>query len=1023
MRISRALLASAATFVVCSAAQAQSPSPSLQMYQDQLNVMNQFSLLGNTEEGRALLKANMEENIRVNNNATRAEQLLSLMGQSDTPNGITMIGAPGAPSSVSPTAGLGATLGAAYLKLNPIVGTDSIFFSADAKRLWTYAGNIFGDPKGWYANGTDNKKPNPFGVLPPGGKFGVYDDFYQGLYGPYDEDPVGSTRPFRIAPGKFKIFEPGPKIDGVMITNEYSWGRALPTSPGFPSGHTQGGYRISIMQAMMFPERFQELLTSGAWFGHDRVVLGVHHTLDVIGGRLWGMSDAVNLLNNNPDYLNHGFFGTEPVSDFWGLFSSVMADQRARMEKECGASIAECAARDQGTEQEWLAKKAANKAFYRYVLTYNLPSVGRTDLAPVVPTGAEVLLKTRFPYLTAEQRREVLATTELPSGVPLDGNTDPKYAGYARLDLYTAGDGYGAFRDNVHVTMDASKGGFNKFDIWGNDISGVGGLRKSGTGELRLTGNNSYTGATVIDGGLLSVNGSIVQSDVTVENGGTLGGYGKVGDTTVNKGGTIAPGTSIGILTVSGNFTQQDGSTYSAELDPSGKSDLIKVTGKATIGDDAVLDVTGKAAVGTRYTLLSADGGLTGAYTLKNEMLSSFISLGGIYLDDVYDAKNVYVDALQSRALKEAALTPNQTATAQGVDSLAASDNLRAAVLNLQTDDAARDAFNQLSGDLHASAKGALVEDSRLIRNAIDNRLRAAFGDASANAVEVTAYGKDGPVAASAASDRFVVWGQGFTAFGDTDGGDAAGLDRDTDGFLIGADGSAGNWRIGLIGGYSQSSFEAEARNATAESDNLHLGLYAGTEWGKLAFRSGFSYSRNDIETSRVVAFDGLSNQLTADYNAATTQVFGELGYKVDAGKVQLQPFANLAYVNVDTDGFTEKGGAAALTSAGEGTSVPFTTLGVRAATKFNLGSVTATARATVGWRHAFEDTPEASFAFGNGDTFTIAGAPIAQDAAVVEAGLDVAFSPKATLGLQYSGQLASRAQDHAFSANLNIKF
>jgi len=126
----------------------------------------------------------------------------------------------------------------------------------------------------------------------------------------------------------------------------------------------------------------------------------------------------------------------------------------------------------------------------------------------------------------------------------------------------------------------------------------------------------------------------------------------------------------------------------------------------------------------------------------------------------------------------------------------------------------------------------------------------------------------------------------------------------------------------------------------------------------------------------------------------------------------------------VHTDGFTEKGGAAALSVRGDSDDMTFTTLGLRLATDFDLGTAKATARGLIGWRHAYGDvTPAVVQAFSGSDAFSVAGAPIARDSALIEAGVDFAITPAATLGIAYQGQIASTARDHGVRADLAIRF
>ncbi len=558
-------------------------------------------------------------------------------------------------------------------------------------------------------------------------------------------------------------------------------------------------------------------------------------------------------------------------------------------------------------------------------------------------------------------------------------------------------------------------------------ISGTGTINQI-AGNTNLTADSSgFTGATYVTGGRLAVNGSLANSLVTVSGGGILGGNGIVGSVAVNSGGIIGPGNSIGTLTINGNLTQAAGSTYQVELTSTGLSDRINATGTATIANGATLNVVKLDAspyvIGTHYTVLQADGGVSGTYTLTgNTQLSAFIGLV-----DHYDPTHVYLDVAQTKSFAAAGLTPNQTATGAGAESLGIGNPIYNAIIMLPTDAVAQYAFDQLSGEIHPSARTALIEDSRFIRNAVNDRIRAAFDGVCASRGGGVTYVKGKPAPACATTDGLAVWGQGFGSWGHTDGdGNAARLNRKTGGVFIGADAPVfDTWRFGAVAGYSRTDFDVKDRRSSGTSDNYHLGLYGGTTWGNLAFRTGAAYTWHDVSTSRTVSFPGFADSLKGDYNAATAQVFGELAYGMNMGAARFEPFANLAYVNLHTDGFTEKGGAAALTSPSSNTDATFTTLGLRASTTFDMGGATLTAKGTLGWRHAFGDgTPFSTMRFvGGGNAFTIGGVPIARDAAVIEAGLDYAITSNAMLGVTYGGQFGSGLSDQSVKANFNVKF
>lgn len=96
----------------------------------------------------------------------------------------------------------------------------------------------------------------------------------------------------------------------------------------------------------------------------------------------------------------------------------------------------------------------------------------------------------------------------------------------------------------------------------------------------------------------------------------------------------------------------------------------------------------------------------------------------------------------------------------------------------------------------------------------------------------------------------------------------------------------------------------------------------------------------------------------------------------------------------------------------------------MRARTGFSLGQSEGKLRATLGWRHAFgEVTPQSTMAFDGGQAFTVAGASIARNAALVELGADLLISRNVTVGLNDSGQYGGGNREHGGSLNVRWRY
>ncbi len=560
-------------------------------------------------------------------------------------------------------------------------------------------------------------------------------------------------------------------------------------------------------------------------------------------------------------------------------------------------------------------------------------------------------------------------------------------------------------------------------------------------GMTTLTGNSSaFTGTTTVSGGTLLVgdaygNGAL-GGIVNVGANGTLGGSGNLGSAgstvTIMAGGVHAPGSSQSVL---GDYVNHG--TLQIAASPTAADRIVVAGGVDITGAtlDLVLSPTDAASWNVfngPFTIIDKQsaGAVTGAFlepATKNLLfLDTTLDYAGGDGNDV-----TLTLARNDVAFSQVGQTRNQIATGAAVDALGNANPVWRAIALSNDLDVVRTSFDALSGEIHASTKTALIEDSRFVRNAVNDRLRAAFDGVGAASMPVMGYAEGGPRFVPATVDGFAVWGQAFGSWGHWNSdGNAARLDRSTGGVFVGADAPVfDTWRFGAVAGYSRTTFDVKDRRSSGTSDNYHVALYGGTSWGvsggDLAFRTGAAYTWHDISTNRSVTFPGFGDSLKGDYNAATAQVFGELAYGFSAGGTRFEPFANLAYVNLHTDGFTERGGAAALTSPSDNADATFTTLGLRASTTFDIGGSTLTAKGTLGWRHVFGDvTPLSTMRFvGDSHAATIAGVPIARDAAVIEAGLDYAVTPNATLGVSYGGQFGSGMSDQSIRANFSMKF
>lgn len=154
-------------------------------------------------------------------------------------------------------------------------------------------------------------------------------------------------------------------------------------------------------------------------------------------------------------------------------------------------------------------------------------------------------------------------------------------------------------------------------DVTG-DISGKGSVNQNGTGFTSLQGNNTYTGATNINAGILSIDGSTAAgSTVKVGTAGTLSGIGAIhGNVTLTGNGSIyldTPAVIGGTLTATGG-NWVGGGTVNGKVTSS--SGVFNIVNGATLTANSGVALTGGSLSGT--------GTIAGSLTDTSSTSSTF---------------------------------------------------------------------------------------------------------------------------------------------------------------------------------------------------------------------------------------------------------------------------------------------------------------------------------------------------------------------------------------------------------------
>jgi len=522
---------------------------------------------------------------------------------------------------------------------------------------------------------------------------------------------------------------------------------------------------------------------------------------------------------------------------------------------------------------------------------------GTSFAAPLI-SGAAALVWQRYPYFDNNLVRQTLLGTAKDIGAP---GVDAVF-GYGLLDISRAIKGPGRFDwGDVVANVDAPSSG----SLWSNDIVGSGGLVKQGGGTLALAGNNSYSGATRIERGILSLqNGGVIRSNVTILgqpdpdstglqfNGGTPRVIGNV----VNGSSVfLTTGSTTG--TIEGNYTQQAGGQLMIALG----ANALQVTGTASINGGVRVHgfVSGYVPQnGSRQDLVHAAGGLSGTFSSPASS-SGLQGLSLLQSSYGYDSNTAWLNLTQVSV----------TAAATG---LAAS--AQSAAQRLEGAFSALDGSPALQGSAFGTAAGALQWTGGGSEG-LAASLQSLSGQAHARAESATFDSID--MSRRAIAERFDrvqaaprLRGAWQSALGEAGQGSFAGNAADSRGWMAGQDLPLGsNGLMGVAFGETRSNGGSSFGGDRGRDRQAQAQLYAGWNLGRGYALAQVGSGQFTRALDRQLLLGAGAYGVSARYGGRFSSASVEGGYRFGRAGASLTPYLGASTTRVDTDAFNELGG------------------------------------------------------------------------------------------------------------------